>query len=297
MNKRFYQATINKPLIGQEFRCKNSDMIKSDYNTVKIEQQSGITTITLNRPDQRNSLSPALHSEMLDLMRKLEEEEEELRVVILTGAGDSFCAGQDLKGNFLENVHKPMRRRRISNTSHEWAMKFRGLQAPTIAKVNGWCFGAGVRLMSLCDFAIASDKAMFGLSEINFAAFPSVGALWAPAYHLHPRDLVDLAMTGRRIDANEASRIRLVNRVVPHDQLDKEVKELVETLKAKDPFALMMCKEAYMLSRRLDYDDAAKWEAAKFHEKNVLQGDTWEKALAGFKEKKYKPGLETFKES
>ncbi|MDG6906358.1 MAG: enoyl-CoA hydratase/isomerase family protein [Nitrososphaerota archaeon] len=269
-------------------------MASEKYTTLKVEDENGITTITLNRPEQKNSLSPTLHDEMLDLMRKLENQDS-LRVVILTGAGDSFCAGQDLKGNFLANVHKPVQRRKISNTSHEWGLKFRNLWVPTIAQVNGWCFGAGVRIMSLCDFAIASDKAVFGLSEINFAAFPSVGALWAPAYHLHPRDLVDLAMTGRRIDAQEADRIRLVNRVVPHSELRRHVMELADVLKQKDGMALAMCKEAYNLTRRLDYDDSAKWEAAKFHEKNALQGDTWERALSGFKEKKYRPGLETFK--
>ncbi|MDG6906072.1 MAG: enoyl-CoA hydratase/isomerase family protein [Nitrososphaerota archaeon] len=266
------------------------------YETVKIDRKSGIVTVTLNRPDQRNALSPTLHKEMLDLLTSLEDDDD-MRVMILTGAGPAFCGGQDLKLNFLAHAKKPVEGRKVSNTSHAWALKLRQLPVPTIAKVNGWCFGAGVRIMSLCDLAIASDKAVFGLSEINFASFPAVGALWAPAYHLHPRDLMYLSLTGKRITAKEAETMRLVNEVVPHDKLDKAVWDLAEVIKQKDKWALMECKEAYALTRRLDYDDAAKWEAAKTAEKNRLQGELGERALKAFAQKKYKPGLESYRGS
>ena len=270
-------------------------MPSQDYRTILVDREEQITTITLNRPEKKNALSPEMHREMLDVMTRLEDDDE-TRVVILTGAGDSFCAGQDLKAFFLEKADKPTERRRTSRLSQAWGKKLRRLPMPTIAQVNGWCFGAGVRIMCLCDFAIASEKAVFGLSEINFAAIPSTGAMWAPAYHLHPRDALYMAMTGERVDAREADRIRMVNKVVPPDQLGEEVLRLARILKEKDPVALMACKETFRLAKRLDYEDSIEWEFAKDQEKNYLQGGTWVKALTGFAEKKYKPGIEAFKE-
>lgn len=269
-------------------------MQTGSYNTVLVDKEDQITTVTLNRPDKKNAMNPELHNEMIDVMTKLEDDDD-TRVVILTGAGDSFCAGQDLKQFFLEKVDKPMDRRRTSRLSQAWGKRLRTLPKPTIAQVNGWCFGGGLRIMCLCDFAIASEKAIFGLSEINFATIPSTGAMWAPAYHLHPRDALYLAMTGERIDAHEADRMRLINKVVSHDQLREEVLKLARILKEKDPVALMECKETFRLARRLDYDDSMEWEAAKSHEKSYLQGGLWVKALSGFADKKFKPGLETFK--
>ena len=265
------------------------------YQTIMVETKENVTKLTLNRPEKRNALSPEMHVEILDALTSLENDERS-RVLILTGAGTSFCAGQDLKKFFLENVDTPMKRRSISKISQTWGKKLRSFPKPTIAQVNGWCFGAGLRIMSLCDFAIASEKAVFGLSEINFAHFPSTGALWAPAYHLHPRDLLYLAMTGETIDAREAEKMRLVNRAVPHEDLEKEVMKLGDTLKKKDPIALMECKEAYKLSRRLDYEDAVDWEWAKSQELGYLQEGMWVRALGSFTKKEFKPGLETYKE-
>jgi|TARA_B100000315_G_scaffold260418_1_gene321593 trans-feruloyl-CoA hydratase/vanillin synthase len=149
--------------------------------------------------------------------------------------------------------------------------------------------------MSLCDFAIASERAVFGLSEINFATIPSAGAMWAPTYHLHPRDALYLAMTGERIDSTEAERIRLVNRRVPHEKLREEVLRLSDILKQKDPVALMVTKETFRLARNLSYEDSIEWEVAKSEENSYLQKGLWVEALKGFSQKKFKPGIETYK--
>ena len=269
-------------------------LLTSEYKDVIVEQKSGITTITFNRPEKKNALSPDLHKEMLSIMNELEFDDA-TRVVILTGAGDSFCAGQDLKEFFLDKVGNPKDRIRTSGISRSWGKKLRTLPQPTIAKVNGWCFGAGLRIMGLCDFAIASDRAVFGLSEINFAHFPSAGAMWVPAHLLHPRDALYLAMTGEKISAAEADKMRLVTKTVPHDQLAEETMKLATTLSQKDPIALRACKETYRLTMRLDYEDSIEWEYAKGEEKTYLQKGLWVSALSDFDKKKFKPGLETFK--
>ncbi|MHB2036801.1 MAG: enoyl-CoA hydratase-related protein [Nitrososphaerales archaeon] len=270
-------------------------MLSKDYKNVLIDQdENGITTITFNRPDKKNALNPDLHNEMLNIMNELEFDDS-TRVVILTGAGDSFCAGQDLKEFFLNNVANPKDRIRTSGISRSWGKKLRTLPKPTIAQVNGWCFGAGLRIMGLCDFAISSDKAVYGLSEINFAHFPSAGAMWVPAHLLLPRDAIYLAMTGEKIDAAVAERMRLVTKTVPHEKLREEVLNLANILRLKDPIALRACKETYRLTMRLDYDDSIEWEYAKGEEKTYLQKGLWVDALSDFDKKKFRPGLETFK--
>lgn len=269
-------------------------MKTSRYTTLLIERKDQVTTVTFNRPDKKNAMNPQFHKEMGEVLKVIEEDKE-TRVLVLTGAGDSFCAGQDLKEFFLENVADPTERRRTSKISQNWGKKLYSFPKPTIAQVNGWCFGGGLRIMSLCDFAIASDRAVFGLSEINFATIPSAGAMWAPAYHLHPRDALYLAMTGERIDSTEAERIRLVNKRVPHERLREEVLRLSNILKQKDPVALMVTKETFRLARNLGYEDSIEWEIAKSEENSYLQKGLWVEAIKGFSQKKFKPGVETYK--
>lgn len=271
-------------------------MSATGAKTVLVDEvEEGILRITLNRPEKKNAMNPALHQEMLEIMDRLESDLD-TRVVILTGAGDSFCAGQDLKEFFLEKVPDPVERLKATQVSRRWGKKLRMLPMPTIAQVNGWCFGGGLRIMGLCDFAVASERAVFGLSEINFAHFPATGAMWVPAYHLHPRDALYMAMMGESFDAREAEKIRLVNKTVPHEELEGEVMRMARKLKEKDRFALLECKQTFRLSRRMDYDDSIEWEAAKAEEKSYLQKGLWVEALSDFKDKKFRPGLETFKE-
>ena len=116
-------------------------MTKKVYKTVKVEKENGITWVILNRPEKRNAMSPQLHFEMVDVLIELESDDE-TRVLVLTGAGDSWCAGQDLKEFFRELDDKPAERRRAEWATHEW--RWRSLLTfpkPTIAMVDGYCFG------------------------------------------------------------------------------------------------------------------------------------------------------------
>ena len=147
-------------------------MTKKVYKTVKVEKENGITWVILNRPEKRNAMSPQLHFEMVDVLIELESDDE-TKVLVLTGAGDSWCAGQDLKEFFRELDDKPAERRRAEWATHEW--RWRSLLTfpkPTIAMVNGYCFGGGFTQLIACDIAIAAEDAIFGLSEINFGIFP-----------------------------------------------------------------------------------------------------------------------------
>jgi len=264
------------------------------YQTIVVRVEDGIGLITFNRPEKRNAMNPHLHEEMNRALDALTEDET-VRVIILTGSGDSFSAGNDLKEFFAEQMERPKQFRRASLAFTQWREKLRTCPKPTIAAVNGWCLGAGLAVMSLADFAIASEDAKFGLPEINFGVFPAGGATKGPMELISHRDLLDLVLTGRNIDAAEAERMRLINRRVPRAKLMEECIALARQLKEKDPVAVMIAKEAFWRDKELNYPAAVDFEAGKHRELNFLQGGQWvSKGIRKFLEKQYKPSESSF---
>ena len=151
---------------------RRETMANGSYETVKIEREdganAGITWVILNRPEKRNAMSPQLHFDMVDVLNELESDAQ-TKVLILTGAGEAWCAGQDLKLYFRELDSKPAERARASWASHYWRwQKLFTYPKPTIAMVNGFCFGGGFTQLIACDFAFAAEDAKFGLSEVNW---------------------------------------------------------------------------------------------------------------------------------
>lgn len=265
------------------------------YENIKIDTQDRVTTITLNRPEQRNALSPDLHREMDRALDELAVDEG-TRVVVLTGEGKAFCAGQDLKKFFAETYDDPLKSKHITEIAMRWGRKLRLFPRPTIAQVNGYCFGAGLRIMGLCDFAIAAENAIFGLSEINFGIIPAGGASKVPIDLLSHRDALYLILTGDRIDGKEADRMRLINRAVPADQLSAAVRELTAKLLEKNPIALTVAKEVFWRDKYMDYDEAVDWELAKFQEMSKLEKGEWVKdGVSQFVRGEYKPGFAAYK--
>src|SRR5208282_964527 len=244
------------------------------YETLLVRTEDGIGFITFNRPEKRNAMNPRLHAEMNLALDGLIENDE-VRVVILTGSGDNFSSGNDLKEFFAEQMERPMQFRRASLKFAEWREKLRTCPKPTIAAINGWCLGGGLSVICLTDFAIAAEEAKFGLPEINFGMFPAGGATKGPIELMSHRDTLDLVLTGRNIDAAEAERIRLINRRVPRQRLMDECLALANELKKKDPVALMIAKEAFWRDKELNYPQAVEFEAGKVRELNFLQKGQW----------------------
>ena len=266
-----------------------------ELKTLKIDRADGIVTITFNRPEKKNALNPQLHREMLEILRELRDDWS-TRIIVLTGAGDSFCAGQDLKEFFAETHGKPEESQRVTRLAMEWGELLRLMTKPTIAKVNGWCFGAGLRVMGLCDIAIASEQAVFGLSEINFGIFPAGGALKVPVELLSHRDALYLTLTGDRLSAAEAEKIRLINRAVPHDRLDAEVAALAQKLKEKNPVALMLAKKVFWRDKYMTYDEAVDWELASMAVLDQMTGGEWvSEGIQQFLRGQYRPGMEAYR--
>lgn len=267
----------------------------TEYETILIDKAEGVTTITLNRPKKRNAMSPAMHREMTDVLKMLRRDRE-TRVLVITGAGESFCAGQDLK-EFFDEQRDPDEFEVINDLSVEWRVHLlRSFPAPTIAAVNGWCFGGAFSIVASCDIAIAADDAKFGLSEINFGTIPGGLVSKQVADALRPRAALFYILTGRAFDGKRAAEIGFVTYSVPRESLNAEVTQLAKELCQKEQRALRACKEVFkgVLSMP-DYEVAYAWTMAKADQLLALQkGAGQDKGIGQFLEGRYKPGLGSF---
>ena len=267
------------------------------YETVKFEKQDGVTFVIMNRPDQRNAMSPQLHLDMNEALDDVANDDE-TKVVVITGAGKAFCAGQDLKLYFRANDKNPKARLKLRRASHEWRWeKLNRFPKPTIAMVNGFCFGGAFTQVSACDFAIAADEALFGLSEVNWGIIPGGIVSWNVAKIMSYRDAMWYACTGDTFTGQEAATMKFVNRSVPLDKLRDEVMRLAGELIKKSPIALRFTKDAVRSVREMDCDQATDYLWSK--SEALKHGDPEkgrEKAMVQFiDEKSFKPGLGTFK--
>ena len=266
----------------------------STPKTILVQVENGIATITLNRPDKRNAMNPALHQEMTEVLQRLRTDDA-VRCLVITGAGSVFCAGMDLKEYFIALKDDPAEYKRVWMQAVEWrARTLRHYPKPTIAMINGYCFGGAFSIVEGCDLAIAAEDATFGLSEINFKLFPGGCVSKSLANLLRPRDALWYGMTGRPFDGREAEKIGFINKAVPRAQLLSETMAVAAELAQKDPHAMAATKEAYHLSLDMTWDGAMAYAFAKEQELITRQGDAFKKeGIGDFLQGKYKPGLES----
>ena len=272
-------------------------MATKNYQTVKVEKEGGITWVILNRPEKRNAMSPQLHYDMLDVICELETDSE-TQVMVLTGAGESWCAGQDLREFFRALDNNPAERRRAGWASQEW--RWRRLftfPKPTIAMVNGYCFGGAFTPLIACDFAIAAEDATFGLSEVNWGIFPGGLVSRVLVDALCYRDAMYYIMTGDSFDGKKAAEMRLVNFAVPRAKLREETVKLAKKLMEKNPNTLRAAKEVYKLCRTMDYWQAEDYMAAKGVALRATDPERGreEGAKQFLDDKTYRPGLGSYK--
>ena len=209
----------------------------ANYETLLVDRKDDVVTITLNRPNKRNAMNPTLHNEMVELLTELRYDKN-LRVLVLTGAGESFSAGEDLKEFFYEQQDR-MQFERALDKALEWRVRIlRTFPVPTIAKINGWCFGGAFSIVSGCDIAIAADEAVFGLSEVNFGHFPGGPVSKQISQILRVRDAIYYILTGDTFTGKRAAEIGFVTYSVPRATLTEEVDRLVSKLCQKDALAL-----------------------------------------------------------
>ena len=206
------------------------------YQTVLVEIKDRVAKVILNRPEKKNAMNPQLVMDMAQVLEDLRYNDD-VAVLILTGAGDAFCAGMDLKEFFYDlKGKKPNEYDRIFRLLQEWRGRtLRFYPKPTIAMVNGFCFGGAFPNVECCDLAIAADEAQFGLSEINFGLFPGGHVSKTLANLFRPRDALLYGMTGRRFDGKKAAEIGFVNYSVPLAQLEAETMALAKEIAGEGP--------------------------------------------------------------
>lgn len=262
------------------------------YEQVLFENREDIAIIRMNRPEKKNAFSPTMSREILEIMTHIEQTPD-IRGVLLTGVEDSFSAGLDLDMSFIQTMEQsnPVNFREVMDPILEWYKKLYNLQRPTVAAVNGHCYGGGVVPVSLCDIAIASDRSKYCLSEINFAHFPAGGTTWAVSHFLLPKHFEYLCLSGERIGAEEAFRMGLVTKVVRHEALEESAWEMVKKLANKHPNAYRTAKTMCRMTRNMPLWEAIELEMAHIHENYFLtEGEMVKIALKQFKEKKIKTG-------
>ena len=264
---------------------------------VKIERDGATTFIILNRPEKRNAMSPQLHMDMCEAL-DWAEEDDQTKVVVITGAGGNFCAGQDLKLYFRGTEDNPRLRARARRAAHSWRWdKLSRFPKATIAMVHGYCFGGGFTPVIACDFAIAAEDASFGLSEVNWGIIPGGLVAWAVTQVMNYRDAIYYSVTGDRFTGKEAGEMKFVNKAVPLDKLRETTMELARKLEAKSPAAVRYTKEAVRSVRGMSQDQALDYLNCKSEAlKHMDPEGGREKAMKQFlDEKVFKPGLGEFK--
>lgn len=268
--------------------------IESKWSTVDVRVEDGIAWVTLNRPEKRNAMNPTLNAEMLEVLDAVDADDEAV-VLVLTGAGESFSAGMDLKEYFREVDEGPeWRQRAVRRDSMGW--QWRGLRTfpkPTIAMVNGWCFGGAFTPLVSCDLAICADEAQFGLSEINWGIPPGGNVSRALAETVGTRDALLYILTGRLFDGQEAARMGLVNQSVPRAELEATVRALAADLLDKNPVVLRAAKLGFKHSLEMSWDAAEDYLYAKLEQSQFQDREGGrEKGLNQFLDQKtYRPGL------
>jgi trans-feruloyl-CoA hydratase/vanillin synthase len=268
------------------------------WQTVKVDVENGIGWITLNRPEKRNAMSPTLNREMIDVLETLELDDD-AQVIVLTGAGEAWSAGMDLKEYFRETDGKPeITQERIRRDCSQWQWKLlRMYSKATIAMANGWCFGGAFSPLVACDLAIAADDAVFGLSEINWGIPPGNLVSKAVADTMGHRQALHYIMTGETFTGVQAAQMGLINKSVPKDQLRETVIALANTLLEKNPVVLRYAKQGFKRARELTWEQGEDYLYAKTDQSNYRDPEQGRKqGLKQFlDDKTIKPGLQTYK--
>ncbi|MEB3371437.1 p-hydroxycinnamoyl CoA hydratase/lyase [Saccharopolyspora mangrovi] len=269
-------------------------------DTVLVDFEDGIAWVTLNRPDKRNAMNPALNDEMVRTLDALEADPR-CRVLVLTGAGEAWSAGMDLKEYFREvdEADDPSVQIRVRRASAEWQWKrLANWSKPTIAMVNGWCFGGAFTPLVACDLAISAENAQFGLSEINWGIPPGGVVTRALAATVSQRDALYFIMTGELFDGRRAAEMRLVNEAVPAERLRERTRELAAKLATTNPVVLRAAKVGYKVARDMPWEQAEDYLYAKFEQSQFLDDTNGrQKGMSQFlDDKSYKPGLSAYKD-
>lgn len=237
-------------------------MPEADYTDILVEVEGPVAVVTLNRPKVLNALRVALLAELSSALDRLQADPN-VRAIILTGAGEkAFAAGADIgELNALGSASSGANQARMGQAL---TRKIERLSKPLIMAINGYALGGGCEIAMAGDIRIASETAKFGQPEVNLGLIPGYGGSQRATRLTGKGMAMLLCLTGETIDAREALRIGLVERVVPADRLLDEAKAIASAIASKAPLAIAACKRAIDNGAHLSIDDALELEALEF---------------------------------
>jgi 2-(1,2-epoxy-1,2-dihydrophenyl)acetyl-CoA isomerase len=251
------------------------------HRTVLVDRTDGIATLTLNRPEARNALDIAMREELVSAFDEIERDTA-ARVVILTGAGGHFSAGGDVKS--MQRKHTATEGRERVELLNRFVLRLFNFPKPVIAMVDGFAVGAGCNIALGCDMIVASDRARFGEVFLKIGLVPDGGGTWLLPRLVGLAKAKELVLTAEIIDAAEALRIGLVNRVVPAAELESVTRELAAKIAAGPPIAATLAK--LLLNRAATVDLAAALEGEALGQSNAITSEDHAEGVRAFLEKR-----------
>lgn len=228
------------------------------FETIIYEKSGGVGYVTLNRPDVLNAYNMRMRDELYQVLAAVKIDPD-VRVAIFKGAGEkAFCAGADLT-EFL-TAPSPVIARQVRWERDVWGL-FLSISKPLIAALHGYVLGSGIEIALCCDIRLASDDVRFGLPEVGLGIIPAAGGTQTLPRTIGGSRALEVILTGRWVGADEAHRLKLVNRVVPRSELLTVAERLADSIKGCDPVALSCAKQAITRGLDLSLEEGLELEA------------------------------------
>jgi len=244
------------------------------------EKRNKIGIITVNRPEQLNSMNSKTRSEMADSFEKMDSDPE-IAVVILTGAaGKAFIAGADIKEFAKMNLQKS------EEMDDDWRVTrvISGMKKPVIAMIDGFCLGGGLEIAMSCDLRTSSEKAKLGQPEINIGIIPGAGGTQRLTRLIGEGRAMEMILTGRMISAEEAKQYGILNFVFNSEELEENTLEIANTIASKSPYAVERAKKSVRAVAEMKLEKGLKYEQELFIE--CFQSEDGKEGIAAFVEKR-----------
>ena len=253
---------------------------------VSFDEERGVGTITLNRPDKLNAMNGQMRDDIVTAFETFADVDSDadagvaVRAVVMEGAGETaFSAGADVTG-FSDASPSS-----FAGRGHADAIA--SFQAPVVAKVDGYCLGGGLETAFACDFRVASDRSTFGLPEVNLGLLPGGGGVQYVARLANPSAAMELAMTGERIPAEEARDLGIVNDVHPAEAFDEEVDAFVDRLAGQPPLAVRAIKDAARSAVQMNLQEGRRYDRQLFA--TLLETEDHQEGARAFADDDYDP--------
>lgn len=249
------------------------------FKTIILDVEDHVATIRLNRPDALNALNQELLRELIEALQECETNDK-VRCTVITGSEKAFAAGADIK----EMSDKSFVDVFFENLFEDFSLDFQRLRKPVVAAVSGYALGGGCELAMMCDFIIASDTAKFGQPEINLGVMAGLGGSQRLTRFVGKSKAMDMNLTGRFMDAEEAERSGLVSRVVPAKKLLSEAQSAATKIAEKSMVTVMAVKESVNRSYESTLSEGLLFERRVFHA--LFATEDQEEGMSAFIEKR-----------